>query len=62
MVLGGSVEFVEDLEEALSSLKLDYASSPTPATNPLMVGLTFIQGADSKGVGFYSSSFLSLFL
>ncbi|KAJ9187965.1 hypothetical protein P3X46_003372 [Hevea brasiliensis] len=48
MVLGGSLDVFEDFK-TLSFLESDAVSLSSPAAKPLMVDLTLIQGADSKG-------------
>lgn len=53
IVLGGSNDEFEDLkerEETLSMLETG-AVSPSSPVKPLMVDLTLIEGADSKGAG-----------
>ncbi|KAF2309729.1 hypothetical protein GH714_004821 [Hevea brasiliensis] len=48
MVLGGSLDVFEDFK-TLSLLDGDAVSPSSPAAKPLMVDLTLIQGAESKG-------------
>lgn len=51
MVLGGSLDDFQDFK-TLSFLENDAVSPSTPAApKPLMIDLTLIQSADSKGAG-----------
>lgn len=50
LVFAGSLDVFEDFK-TLSFLESDAGSPSSPVAQPLMVDLTLIQGADSKGAG-----------